>query len=517
MATTKGNQTLATALRKLKRLQDRNQGVVEHSDLDDFDRAILVDAGFLRPVIRGWYVFSSPADAPGDSTHWYATYWAFLAGFLSKRFGKNYCLNPEASIFLHTGNTAIPRQVVAATGAGGASNYELPFSTSLMVYPAPKNISPSRVETRGLQTYSLPEALCRVGPQFFKSSPREAEIALTMVRSAAELLPFLVEGDTLPSAAARLAGAFQFMDRPADAAMIVNAFARLPLGTRTKIQPVNPFDRTQPTLLSTRERSPYALRIRSLWADWRETVITTFPPAPGLSQDSEAYLHEIDDRYVEDAYNSLSIEGYRVTDALIELVASGQWNPDGDTEQAKTRDALAARGYYQAFLVVKKSIARVLAGEAVSEVVRVDHQEWYAQLFDPSVKAGILDQRDLIGYRTGPIFIRNSMHTPVPREAILDSLEALFDLIANEPEASVRAVLGHHLFVFIHPYFDGNGRTGRFLMNTLLASGGYPWTVIRVERRAQYMQALESASVKGDILPLAQFIAEEMQSWKAEE
>ena len=43
------------------------------------------------------------------------------------------------------------------------------------------------------------------------------------------------------------------------------------------------------------------------------------------------------------------------------------------------------------------------------------------------------------------------MHTPVPRDAILDSLEALFDLIAEEPEASVRAVLGHHLFVFIHP------------------------------------------------------------------
>lgn len=105
------------------------------------------------------------------------------------------------------------------------------------------------------------------------------------------------------------------------------------------------------------------------------------------------------------------------------------------------------------------------------------------------------------------------MHTTVPREAILDSLEALWDLLKAEPEASVRAVLGHHLFVFFHPYIDGNGRIGRFLMNALLASGGYPWTVIRVSRRAEYMKSLEAASVEGQITPLAQFIAQEMAEW----
>jgi Fic family protein len=55
------------------------------------------------------------------------------------------------------------------------------------------------------------------------------------------------------------------------------------------------------------------------------------------------------------------------------------------------------------------------------------------------------------------------------------------------------------------------GRIGRFLMNTLLASGGYPWTVIRMSRRGEYMKALEAASVKGQITPLAAFIAQEMR------
>ncbi|HEX5553374.1 MAG TPA: Fic family protein [Chitinophagaceae bacterium] len=70
----------------------------------------------------------------------------------------------------------------------------------------------------------------------------------------------------------------------------------------------------------------------------------------------------------------------------------------------------------------------------------------------------------------------------------------------------MRAVLGHFIFVYIHPYMDENGRMGRFLMNAMLASGGYPWTVIPVEERATYMQALEQASVYQNIEPFVHFL-----------
>ena len=81
----------------------------------------------------------------------------------------------------------------------------------------------------------------------------------------------------------------------------------------------------------------------------------------------------------------------------------------------------------------------------------------------------------------------------------MDCMETLFDLLDKEESAAVRAVLGHFLFVFIHPYPDGNGRIGRFLMNLMLASGGFPWAIIRLTQRKSYMNALEQASVNKDV------------------
>ena len=55
--------------------------------------------------------------------------------------------------------------------------------------------------------------------------------------------------------------------------------------------------------------------------------------------------------------------------------------------------------------------------------------------------------------------------------------------------------------------FRNIGRVGRLLMNTMMASGGYAWTIIPVAQRAPYMAALESASVDQDIRPFAQFLS----------
>jgi Fic family protein len=91
-------------------------------------------------------------------------------------------------------------------------------------------------------------------------------------------------------------------------------------------------------------------------------------------------------------------------------------------------------------------------------------------------------------------------------------MPALFDLIEREPEPGVRAILGHWLFGYIHPFPDGNGRIARLLMNALLAGGGYPWTVIRVEHRTEYLAALEAASTAGQVSQFARFVARQMRT-----
>jgi hypothetical protein len=55
------------------------------------------------------------------------------------------------------------------------------------------------------------------------------------------------------------------------------------------------------------------------------------------------------------------------------------------------------------------------------------------------------------------------------------------------------------------------GRMARFLMNTMLAFGGYPWTVVRVEDRARYLRALDCASIDLNMAPFAAFLAERVE------
>lgn len=86
-------------------------------------------------------------------------------------------------------------------------------------------------------------------------------------------------------------------------------------------------------------------------------------------------------------------------------------------------------------------------------------------------------------------------------------MPVLFDLLKTEEDAWVRAVLGHFIFTFIHPYMDGNGRMGRFLMNMMLASRGYRWAIIPKEIRDKYMSALERASVQGEIGDFASLLS----------
>lgn len=457
-------------------------------------------AGFLQPVIKGWYISARPGEAAGESTSWYASFWTFCAAYLNHRFGEQWCLSPEQSLLLHAENWSVPKQLLVRSPNAVNKIIQLKDDTSILDIIAAIPVSAQTIQKSQMRIYSIPAALCEVPASFYTQYPLESRTALAQIRNASEILPRLLdEGKTY--VAGRLAGAF----RNTGAIRIADDIRSAMVAAGHAVQESDPFQSTLLPLAHLAGSSPYVTRIALMWRTMRDKIPSYFPPS-GNIKNNRKYLARIDAIYVTDAYHSLSIEGYRVSEELIEKVRRGDWNPEINDKDKEHVSALAARGYWQAFQQVKESIEKILGGESPGRVIDADHAAWYRELFGPSVRAGILKASDLAGYRNHQVYIRNARHIPPNVEAVRDAMPAFLEMLQKEELPQVRIVLGHFIFAFIHPYMDGNGRMARFLMNAMMAAAGYPWTVIPVEDRDVYMQALDSASFHQDIRPFAKYL-----------
>jgi len=495
-------EKLAQSLELLSQLQQaEGKAAIRAKDLSRTHRERLVANGFLREVIKGWYIPSRPEEISGESTPWYASFWRFCAAYLKERFGATWCLSPEQSLSYLAGNRTVPRQLMVRSPRARNRITALPHNTSLFDVRAALPKADDMELRDALRLFSPEAALIACSPRFFSSNPTDMRAALLTLRDASSLLRRLLEGGH-STIAGRLAGAFRNCGRE----RIADDIAKTMIAAGYEIRESDPFADKPGLFFSARETSPYVHRIQLMWQKMRDPVLEVFPQAPGRPRAVRAYLKRANDAYLTDAYHSLSIEGYQVSRELIERVRSGAWNPDANPLDREQRNAMAARGYWQAYQAVLESIRKVLQGGNAGGVADHDHSAWYRELFAPSVAVGLLNPADLAGYRNAQVYIRNSMHVPMNPDAVRDALPAFFDLLRQEQEPAVRVVLGHFLFVYIHPYMDGNGRIGRFLMNVMLASGGYPWTVIPVSERRLYMSALEQASVHENISPFARFL-----------
>lgn len=495
-------EKLAESLKVLQSLQNESGfAIVKSSEISRTHLGRLVSNGFLQEVMKGWYISSRPDSDPGDTTNWYTSYWYFITQYSNSRFGKDWCLTPDHSLSIYSGNWIVPTQVIIRSPQGTNNVVEFMHNTSLLDIKVSLANSIYTEPQFGLNLYSLPEALIECSPGFFKLDSVTARTCLSLIADASDLLNILLEKGQSKKAG-RLAGAFRNIGHTVAADEIVDTMKSLGYDIREE----DPFE-DKTTISYSRVTSPYVARLKLMWSNMREAVIANFPKTDNVYTNIDACMKNIEAQYKLDAYHSLSIEGYRVTDDLIEKVKRGNWQPDANSNDAEQKNAMAARGYYQAFESVKSTVKRILEGKNAGEVVDNDHRTWYRELFAPSVTAGILKPTDLAGYRTGQVYIRGSLHTPLNPEAVRDAMPVLFELLKEESDARVRAVLGHFIFVYIHPYMDGNGRIGRFLMNSMLISGGYNWTIVPVERRLEYMKAIEKGSVGGDITGFTLFIA----------
>src|SRR6478735_3835568 len=117
-------------------------------------------------------------------------------------------------------------------------------------------------------------------------------------------------------------------------------------------------------------------------------------------------------------------------------------------------------------------------------------------------------------YRDQQVFIAGAKHTPPAPYLIKEQMEQLIKWYENEAQKLhpvERGAMLHAIFVGIHPFIDGNGRTSRLLLNLELMKAGFPAVVIKVENRLAYYEALDKSHTTKNYQDFIQLIVKEVE------
>lgn len=183
---------------------------------------------------------------------------------------------------------------------------------------------------------------------------------------------------------------------------------------------------------------------------------------------------------LEWSYNSNAIEGNTLTLSETEMVVH-----HGMTIKGKSfKEHLEVSNHHDAIEFVNKLAAQE---NPISQTdIRSVHELVLLKI-----------DKEFAGmYRNAAVRISGARFQP-PEASLVPSLMSDFlDFISaqsGEMETALLAAIFHHRFVWIHPFFDGNGRTGRLLFNLLLLQKGYPPAIILKVDRKKYYDALANA------------------------
>lgn len=214
----------------------------------------------------------------------------------------------------------------------------------------------------------------------------------------------------------------------------------------------------------------------------------------------QSALKKIQDHFrIEMTYNSNAIEGNSLTLKETFLVIN-----EGITVKGKPlKDHLEARDHYLTLNYLYDLVENGKHHTISEHLIRSMHQlimqetdkEW----------AGV--------YRNANVIISGADYIPPDALEVAHKMKELIDWIkGNKGNLHIieLAALLHHKLVYIHPFFDGNGRTSRIIMNLLLMQYGFPLVIILKNDRKKYYNVLSQAD-KENYKPLVQFIAQSVE------
>ena len=160
VTTTPSQRRLAEALKSLKARQDDGRYVLRSDDFGRTEREALVKAGYLRPIIKGWYMSSRPDERDGDTTAGFACAVELIGRYAESRFGDLWCVSADHSVRLLAGNSTLPSQTVLNAPAGQNSVIQMLVGHSLLDCLA-KDFPQvdKRITVGGLHAMTLEQAL----------------------------------------------------------------------------------------------------------------------------------------------------------------------------------------------------------------------------------------------------------------------------------------------------------------------------------------------------------------------
>ena len=211
-------------------------------------------------------------------------------------------------------------------------------------------------------------------------------------------------------------------------------------------------------------------------------------------------LKKLQDNFrIEMTYNSNAIEGNCLTLKETALVIN-----EGVTVKGKPlKDHLEARDHNMALDYLYDLIENRKNHTISEHLIRSMHQ----------IIMRDTDKQWAGVYRNSNVIITGATYNPPDALDISHKMKELIDWIKNNKKKfhiiEFSALL-HHKLVYIHPFFDGNGRTARIILNLFLMQYGFPLVIILKNDRKKYYNVLSQAD-KENYKPLVRFIAQSVE------
>lgn len=199
---------------------------------------------------------------------------------------------------------------------------------------------------------------------------------------------------------------------------------------------------------------------------------------------------------IEMTYNSNAIEGNSLT-----LKETAWVIQEGITIKGKPlKDHLEAKNQKEALEFLYELIDSKKKNTISERLIREVHH-----LVVKEADADIAGK-----YREGNVIITGADHTPPEGFNVPSEMQSLIKWIGankNKLHPVELAAMVHHKLAYIHPFWDGNGRISRIIMNVFIMQVGFPMAIILKNDRKRYYRVLSEAD-KGEYSPFCEFIAQ---------